>query len=539
MSSAIRASLACTTTVQTSSSMRAAHSLFNHNYQRITLCPRLCYSVVARRNLHVLVVPSLLLSPAPTQTSASTTTTIPRPSIFPTAPNLKKTMATVAHQAASEKDTEIGTATKIHLSPISDTGIFSTKIRPDSAEVTSALLQENHEEHHIFFNNLGFHNHIVHHLLTIYAIGASPETIKAAYVRGKSYQRPAMPANEGIVKELYIKEHFMRYLGKEEVYAEFMTFFEKEIQEKGVSKVVKDYLFAGDDRAEALFRRLYSGLLHPFIHLGFAIEFNQPAILAEALAQTAVHEDYIAPLYLVPAEKAAGGVGKRGEKTLLHILDEIHADKKLASSAHWSDRNKFKDGVMTRAPDEMIKYASQFTISGDQLEEKNAELVNLAVYFSTASQHPPKEVKIDFFYLHCVTSSIFLSKFISLPFLDLHSKTRLLEWKGRMDLIMYVSRGAPDLSLQDVVRHPTSKDWNTIFSESAKHPKDDSHLSKMERAVAHGERVCRPFEGRAKEIGLMITGDMWLKIANMGKILLAQLYFYLFHMYCPLYAIYL
>lgn len=68
-----------------------------------------------------------------------------------------------------------------------------------------------------------------------------------------------MPANEGIVKELYIKEHFMRYLGKEEVYAEFMTFFEKEIQEKGVSKVVKDYLFAGDDRAEALFRRLYSG----------------------------------------------------------------------------------------------------------------------------------------------------------------------------------------------------------------------------------------------------------------------------------------
>lgn len=108
-----------------------------------------------------------------------------------------------------------------------------------------------------------------------------------------------------------------------------------------------------------------------------------------------------------------------------------------------------------------------------------------------------------------------------------------------MDLIMYVSRGAPDLSLQDVARHPTSKDWNTIFSESAKHPKDDSHLSKMERAVAHGERVCRPFEGRAKEIGLMITGDMWLKIANMGKMLLALFCFYLFHMYRPLYAIYL
>lgn len=89
-----------------------------------------------------------------------------------------------------------------------------------------------------------------------------------------------------------------------------------------------------------------------------------------------------------------------------------------------------------------------------------------------------------------------------------------------MDLIMYVSRGAPNLSLEDITRHPAKKDWNTIFTESAKHPKDDSHLAKLERAVAHGEKICRPFEGRAKEIGLPITGDMWLKIGNMGKGLL-------------------
>lgn len=98
--------------------------------------------------------------------------------------------------------------------------------------------------------------------------------------------------------------------------------------------------------------------------------------MAEALAQAAVHEDYM-KRFLWPAEKAAGGIGKPGKKTLLQIMDEIRADKKLCASVHWKYGNKMMDGVMTRAPDEMIKYASQFTVSGDQLEEKMIEIINL------------------------------------------------------------------------------------------------------------------------------------------------------------------
>lgn len=33
------------------------------------------------------------------------------------------------------------------------------------------------------------------------------------------------------------------------------------------------------------------GFLHPLIHLGFGLEFRQPAIIAEALAMTSVHID--------------------------------------------------------------------------------------------------------------------------------------------------------------------------------------------------------------------------------------------------------
>lgn len=120
-----------------------------------------------------------------------------------------------------------------------------------------------------------------------------------------------------------------------------------------------------------------SGLLHPLIHLGFGLEFDQPAIVAEALAQTAVHEDWIGRLYLLPVEKAAGGIGKPGKKTMLQILNEIRADKKLAGSVKWEDGNKIRDGVLKRAPDEMIKYAAQVSVSAEQMEEKLAELLNL------------------------------------------------------------------------------------------------------------------------------------------------------------------
>lgn len=93
---------------------------------------------------------------------------------------------------------------------------------------------------------------------------------------------------------------------------------------------------------------------------------------------------------------------------------------------------------------------------------------------------------------------------------------RLLEWKGRVDLLLYVSRGAPELRLDEVTKYKPSRDWNGVFSEVIANAQEDGHASKLVRALAHGEEVCRPYETQAKEKGLLITGDMWLKIGNMG-----------------------
>lgn len=117
------------------------------------------------------------------------------------------------------------------------------------------------------------------------------------------------------------------------------------------------------------------GFLHPLIHLGFGVEFKQPAIVAEALAEAASHDIWIAA-FLQGAEKAAKG--KRSSKSMVTLLDEIRADQKLSTAAHWDDGNKIRDGIMKRAPDEMLKYASQWVVEPDQLEEKTAEMINAA-----------------------------------------------------------------------------------------------------------------------------------------------------------------
>ena len=63
---------------------------------------------------------------------------------------------------------------------------------------------------------------------------------------------------------------------------------------------------------------------------------------------------------------------------MVNILDEIRADKKLSTAAHWNDGNKVRDGLIVRAPDEMVKYASLWTVNIDELVAKTAEMTNAA-----------------------------------------------------------------------------------------------------------------------------------------------------------------
>jgi len=84
-----------------------------------------------------------------------------------------------------------------------------------------------------------------------------------------------------------------------------------------------------------------------------------------------------------------------------------------------------------------------------------------------------------------------------------------------MDLLMYTSRGTPDLLLEEVAKYPIKEDWSQVFARCLAHPGDDGHLAKLTRALAHGQQVCLPYESTNPQ--MPIRGDMWLRIGNIGK----------------------
>jgi hypothetical protein len=161
----------------------------------------------------------------------------------------------------------------------------------------------------------------------------------------------------------------------------------------------------------------------------------------------------------------------------------------------------------------MTSLAAQFRVKPDQLEERTAEMINNCAYFMGGAQWPGKAVKFDFFYMHCVNCTIFFSVFLGQEWMRVEDKVRLLEWKGRLDVAMYASRGCPELRLEEVRGYKAREEWSwEEIVRKVNGMEDDGHVAKLIRALRNGEERCGKFEGGE---GFPITGDMWLQLGRM------------------------
>lgn len=195
------------------------------------------------------------------------------------------------------------------------------------------------------------------------------------------------------------------------------------------------------------------------------------------------------------------------------MIHETRANDTIRAAPHWSDGNKVRDGIFKRAAPEMTSIAAQFRVRPEELEEKTAEMINADAYFAGSAQWPGKEVKFDFFYMHCVNASIFFSAFLGQEWLRVEDKVRLLEWKGRLDLALYASRGSPELRLEEVTGYKARREWDwEEIMRRVDGMEDDGHVAKLIRALRNGQERCREFESRD---GFQIKGEMWLQLARM------------------------
>jgi hypothetical protein len=128
-------------------------------------------------------------------------------------------------------------------------------------------------------------------------------------------------------------------------------------------------------------------------------------------------------------------------------------------------------------------------------------------------------IKFDFFHMHCMNCSIFFPYIMQSSSLSTAAKIRLLEWKGRSDLVLYASRGAAPLHLNEikdyVPKHPApagADPWSSIFARVCQLD-DDGHASKLIRALANGKKVCAKYESRD---GFVIQGDLWDQLGHMA-----------------------
>lgn len=159
--------------------------------------------------------------------------------------------------------------------------------------------------------------------------------------------------------------------------------------------VLDEYLFNGTERADDMLVRLYASFLHPIIHLGFGIEFQQPAITTEALAQAAVHDDWMGDFFFGCEKAASSEKGRKEVKTIVQLLEEARASEVLSHAAKYDkDRGGMWESVMERAGSEMIDLAGQYKISEkDDLEEKVAEMINAAGNSTHSLLQPPTKTR--------------------------------------------------------------------------------------------------------------------------------------------------
>ncbi|KAF4120221.1 hypothetical protein GMORB2_3348 [Geosmithia morbida] len=391
---------------------------------------------------------------------------------------------------------------------------------------------------------------IPHQLLTLYGTGASSSQLQSGFDSNQTYQARLAKARPEVVARL--RDDYAAalpdYVGKAKHYVDFLRFFQGEIEQKGWQAVLVEYLLreeeGEDGPALQLLTRLYASFLHPLIHLMFGVEWEQPALVAEALAQTAVHDDDAAiRSFFLDSEKAAasaaaaaaaeGGNSSDYGTDFARLFEQAAKDDKLRKSSSWDDTlgPHVCGRVLGKVHHEMVRLAAKVKVSPDNLAEKTAEMGHVNAYVAAlGAWNPPYIPKFDFFFIHHVNSVPFFSAVNAHSWIPTSTKTRLLEWKMRLDLLQYVAGGLPSLdheAILDTYTPQDERDRAALLAAGgdghAQSPRDllprvhaipdDGHIIKLSRALILIQERTAEFSDR--EWVRIRRDDQWLRIHYM------------------------
>ncbi|KIK68379.1 hypothetical protein GYMLUDRAFT_35785 [Collybiopsis luxurians FD-317 M1] len=451
---------------------------------------------------------------------------------------------------------------------------------PELLRVVQDVLQDNHKRWHAFFNDRGFHNHTAHHILALWAFGVNKDVIEAAYEEDKLIQRPAFSSPEPITMA-----NFNEHLGDENYYNAYLLFFCDIVTKRDIGSVLEEFVFSSKvnfgsksnsgQRPEML-NRFLGGLIHPFIHTGYGVEFQIPGLIAEGLAQTAVHSasnTVLIPPSVFPNDRVPSvgkltsfihsvklsnstSAGAAGDTHALNVLARIMKDPELKVTK--AEETNLFASVIEKNGDAIFKYANSWSLDTSnpkEVERKIEELqwMNVLIYAIAGFKAGKGNFNADFFYMHLVTTSIFLPTLTA--YLCPASQEALLRAYFAVCLSVYVARGCPDLDVEaffdaNIVGPrtntnafdtspilklpPTSPSvtsspnpWFPIIHQTILHP--DDHLCKLQRTLAHystlyGWKSAGSFSEKQTELpgANKIDGTLFIRAAGLTALRLGR-----------------
>lgn len=142
-----------------------------------------------------------------------------------------------------------------------------------------------------------------------------------------------------------------------------------------------------------------TGLLHPIIQLMYGVEWEQPAIIAAALAQAAVHKDTLNALLTRSDEVAKSA---RPMPPILDFVADAGRDDKLKSYVTTVDGPNSRN-IATEGLEDALKLVGRVKVGEADLEERTAEMIHAAVYVASCAaaagggRGGNKEPRYDFY----------------------------------------------------------------------------------------------------------------------------------------------
>ncbi|KAJ7088222.1 hypothetical protein C8R43DRAFT_298022 [Mycena crocata] len=334
-------------------------------------------------------------------------------------------------------------------------GLIHSPSTHSSAKTLEELLHKDYVTHHCFFNDLGFHNHLGHHLVAAYDMGAPPELLKIIYEDEARILRPIGRQGEDITEA-----NWTTRLGEHKAYGSYLAFFSDQISKNGVQETVRRYVMApeANGNGAAMLARLLGGALHPWLQIGFGVELGQDYMMAQGLGMAAATSPNTVNFVLDMPSNVPQIVKTSKGVTLLSLLREVYDSPILKPLPYERDAlasSRFRK--LAENPDRgaelkriYAKWSIDTTLTGAasdaEFAAKAQECLWQATLLLAATGKPNRAPRLDFFLMHVLTSALCIPTLLKILPDPVH-KAHLLQGYARSGALYVLLRGRPRIDI--------------------------------------------------------------------------------------------